>query len=66
VFNHPVYNQPWRGFIPHLAALDMLFSCGRATAEILEAGRRLETIDNPAGQTLAPSAAHSVMPTAAP
>lgn len=66
VFHHPVYNQPWRGFIPHLAALDMLFSCGRATAEILKVGRRFATIDNPAGRTLAPSAAHTEMPTAAP
>jgi hypothetical protein len=66
VFNHPVYNQPWRGFIPHLAALDMLFSCGRATANILEAGRRFETIDSPAGRTWIPPAAHGATPTAAP
>jgi WbqC-like protein family len=66
VFNHPVYNQPWRGFIPYLAALDMLFSCGRATANILEAGRRFETIDSPAGRTWIPPAAHGATPTAAP
>ena len=66
VFNHPIYNQPWRGFIPHLAALDMLFSCGRATANILEAGRRFETIDSPGGRKWIPPAAHGATPTAAP
>lgn len=34
-FEHPVYAQPFGEFLPDLAAVDMLFSCGRDTAEIL-------------------------------
>lgn len=39
-FEHPTYDQPWGEFVPSLAALDMLFCCGRDTAAIL-ATRRL-------------------------
>ena len=45
-FEHPVYSQAWPGFIPHLAALDMLFTCGRATAQILESRRRFDDVDS--------------------
>lgn len=38
-FDHPTYEQSGSDFVPHLAAIDMLFSCGTATAEILRAGR---------------------------
>lgn len=47
-FEHPVYNQLWGDFTPHLAALDMLFCCGRDTAEILEANRRFVDVAPPA------------------
>ena len=40
-FTHPVYAQPFGGFIPHLSAVDTLFCCGRQTTQLLEAGRRL-------------------------
>jgi hypothetical protein len=39
-FTHPEYEQIGDGFISHLAALDALFTCGRATVEILAARRR--------------------------
>jgi hypothetical protein len=45
-FEHPVYEQAWSGFIPHLAALDMLFTHGKASAEILGAGRKFHDIDD--------------------
>jgi hypothetical protein len=45
VFEHPVYAQAWPGFIPDLAALDMLFTCGRAAAQILESRRRFEDVN---------------------
>ena len=64
VFDHPVYPQAWRGFIPHLAALDMLFTCGRATAKILQAGRRFDTINDVPGRTQVPVAARSETPAA--
>lgn len=44
-FEHPVYDQVWGGFVPDLAALDMLFSCGPATAEILAGRRRIVSVD---------------------
>jgi hypothetical protein len=34
-FEHPEYDQIGEDFVPDLAAVDMLFSCGRETAEIL-------------------------------
>lgn len=44
-FDHPTYDQIGPGFVPHLAAVDMLFSCGRRTREILEHRRRLVPVD---------------------
>jgi len=44
-FQHPVYEQVGPGFVPNLAAIDLLFSCGRHTREILEQNRRLVAID---------------------
>lgn len=38
-FEHPTYQQIGEEFVPNLAAIDMLFACGRETSEIL-AGRR--------------------------
>ncbi|WP_298330631.1 WbqC family protein [Haloactinopolyspora sp.] len=41
-FEHPEYQQGSRtGFVAHLAAVDMLFACGRKTRQILESRRRL-------------------------
>jgi hypothetical protein len=40
-FEHPEYEQIGDGFIPNLAAVDMLFSCGRETREILANRREL-------------------------
>lgn len=39
-FDHPVYRQPHGRFVPHLAAVDMLFACGRDTARILADRRK--------------------------
>jgi hypothetical protein len=44
-FDHPEYEQIGPGFVPNLAAVDMLFSCGRHTREILERGRRLVPVE---------------------
>ena len=45
-FEHPEYKQGNRAdFVPHLAAVDMLFTCGRKTRQILESRRRLVPID---------------------
>lgn len=44
-FDHPTHDQIGPGFVPHLAAVDMLFSCGRRTREILEQRRRLVPVD---------------------
>jgi hypothetical protein len=44
-FAHPAYDQTGRDFIPHLAAIDMLFACGRQTREVLARRRRLVRID---------------------
>ena len=41
-FEHPEYNQVGHAdFVPNLAAVDMLFACGRKTRQILESRRRL-------------------------
>lgn len=40
-FEHPVYDQIGDDFVPNLAGLDMLFSYGRQTAEILARHRSL-------------------------
>lgn len=47
-FEHPAYTQLWGEFLPHLAALDMLFCCGRETAAILAARRRFPEVAPPA------------------
>lgn len=44
VFEHPTYVQPWGEFTPNLAAIDMLFCCGRATSELLAAQRTFDDI----------------------
>lgn len=49
VFEHPVYDQLWRDFVPNLAALDMLFTCGRMTGKALAAGRRFDEVDPTGG-----------------
>lgn len=56
VFDHPVYDQLWRGFVPNLAALDMLFTHGRTTGKVLSAGRRFDDVDA-AGAAVAEAAA---------
>jgi hypothetical protein len=43
-FEHPEYDQIGSDFVPHLAAVDMLFSCGRETAEILARRRSLVAV----------------------
>jgi hypothetical protein len=48
-FDHPRYDQIGRDFVPNLAALDMLFTCGPATAEILAGRRRSVLADLSAG-----------------
>lgn len=49
-FDHPRYDQVGRDFVPHLAAIDMLFACGPATADILASGRRSTPVDPRAGE----------------
>ena len=44
VFGHPDYEQQRPGFVPGLAAVDMLFACGPETGEILAAGRRFNDV----------------------
>lgn len=44
-FDHPVYEQQGPGFVPDLAAVDMLFACGPATGEILADRRRFEDVE---------------------
>jgi len=39
-FAHPVYPQIGRGFVPDLAAVDMLFSLGRRSGGVLAERRR--------------------------
>jgi len=43
-FDHPVYEQLWGDFVPHLSALDMLFCCGPETKTILDTGRRIVAV----------------------
>ncbi|SNR53397.1 WbqC-like protein family protein [Haloechinothrix alba] len=43
-FDHPVYGQPYGSFVPDLAAIDMLFCCGRETARILASRREFVTV----------------------
>lgn len=50
VFEHPVYEQLWEGFVPNLAVLDMLYNCGRTTAKVLEANRRFDEVSSPSLQ----------------
>ncbi len=47
MFEHPVYAQPSGEFVANLAAVDMLFCCGRRTAEILAARRRFGDVVEP-------------------
>ena len=47
------YEQQWPGFVPHLAAVDMLFACGPATADILAERRSFELVDADADAELA-------------
>jgi hypothetical protein len=44
-FDHPRYDQAWPGFVADLAALDMLFCRGPATARTLAAGRRFVPVE---------------------
>lgn len=34
-FNHPIYKQLWRDFIPHLSIIDLLFNVGPDSSEII-------------------------------
>jgi hypothetical protein len=43
-FTHPVYPQGRGEFLPHLAAIDMLFNCGRASADLLAEQRRFDDV----------------------
>jgi hypothetical protein len=43
-FTHPVHPQSRGEFLPHLAAVDMLFHCGRASAELLAEQRRFDDV----------------------
>lgn len=44
-FTHPVHPQSGPGeFLPHLASVDMLFHCGRASAELLAEQRRFDDV----------------------
>lgn len=45
-FEHPEYDQIGAEFVPDLAAIDMLFSCGRKTSEILASRRRVVPVDH--------------------
>jgi WbqC-like protein family len=51
-FDHPTYDQIGPEFVPDLAAVDMLFSCGRQVREILEQRRRLVPVDLAAAGTV--------------
>lgn len=52
-FEHPIYEQIGADFVPNLAAIDMVFSYGRETAEILARRRSLVPVA-PALQGAAP------------
>jgi hypothetical protein len=43
-FEHPEYEQIGSDFVPNLAAIDMLFSCGRETGELLARRRSLAPV----------------------
>ncbi|NED98523.1 WbqC family protein [Phytoactinopolyspora alkaliphila] len=43
-FEHPEYPQIGRGFTAGLAAIDMLFACGRNTLDILDRRRRSQQV----------------------
>lgn len=55
-FDHPGYDQIGRDFVPQLAAIDMLFTCGPRTAEILAGRRRSVLVDLSAGGARSPHA----------
>jgi hypothetical protein len=65
-FEHPTYDQPWPGFVPDLAALDMLFCRGRATAEVLAACRRFHEVGPLAGEPAAEAPAEGQPPAGVP
>jgi WbqC-like protein family len=44
-FEHPTYDQIGAEFVPNLAAIDMLFACGRDTREILASRRRTVRVE---------------------
>jgi hypothetical protein len=44
-YDHPVYPQRRPGFVPHLAAVDMLFACGPDTATMLAGRRRFHDVE---------------------
>jgi hypothetical protein len=44
-FEHPTYDQIGAEFVPNLAAIDMLFACGRDTGEILASRRRTVRVE---------------------
>ncbi len=50
-FEHPMYEQAGTDFLPHLAALDMLFHCGSATAEMLRERRRFVDVATISGSS---------------
>lgn len=52
-FEHPEYEQIGPDFVPNLAAIDMLFTCGRQTGDMLARRRSLVTV-GPALQDATP------------
>lgn len=44
-FDHPGYEQIGDGFVADLAAIDMLFVCGKKTSEILASRRNVRSVD---------------------
>jgi hypothetical protein len=34
-FNHPTYNQNYKGFVKNLSAIDLLFNCGEKSEELI-------------------------------
>ncbi|MFO7899450.1 MAG: WbqC family protein [Planctomycetota bacterium] len=47
-FDPPRYPQPFGEFVPGLSAVDLLFNCGRAGAELIRSARRLTEPDGAA------------------
>lgn len=37
-YNHPEYPQLWKGFMPNMSVIDLLFNCGEKSLEILMQG----------------------------